>query len=446
MSKKDRAAHIVQKLHEANFEAYWVGGCVRDTLLGRIPKDYDIVTDASPDDIKLLFPEHHAAGAVFGVIVVHYPEATYDVATYRTESGYSDRRRPDHVAWATSQQDVTRRDFTVNGLLYNPETEQVVDYVDGQRDLKLKLIRFIGDPAQRVEEDPVRMLRALRLKHELNFQLDKPSFDAIAQHAELIRHVSGERIRQELNRLLLTPTRAEGLHDLDQTGLLAIILPELEALKGTPQPQEYHQEGDVFDHTLRAVTSLGDHVPVFLVWAVLLHDVGKPETLAYADEHRMPRITTYHHAEHSAALAERIFRRLRFSRNEIETMTWMIAHHMSLLRIEEMRPARREAYVLDPRFPWLLELHRADAAGTIPRDLSLYAHDLKLYERMKAEHERQKHTQPPLLLDGHGLQRALKLEPGPKIGKLLEEIRNAQLHGQIQTKQEAIGLAKRLIQ
>ncbi|MBI4032470.1 CCA tRNA nucleotidyltransferase [Candidatus Berkelbacteria bacterium] len=442
MTPHERAVEVVTVLREAGHEAYWVGGCVRDLLLGTEPKDYDVVTDAELAEIERLFPRHHVAGKRFGVVVADFPEGSVDIAKYRTEAGYSDRRRPDTVAWTDARGDVLRRDFTINGLLYDPLSEHVIDHVGGQRDLGLRLIRFIGEPVERVIEDPLRMLRAVRLKTQLDFQLDKPTFDAIRAHAGELAHISAERIQDELTRILAHPRRVAGLRDLDRTGLLAVILPELEALKGVPQPYQHHQEGDVFDHSLRSVETLAPDAPTFLVLAVLLHDVGKPRTLAYETAAGADKITTYHHAEVSAMVAEQILRRLKFPRTEIETVSWLIAHHMSLLRIDQMRPARREAYVLDPRFPWLLELHKADASGTVPRDLSLYAQDLKLYEKMKADHAQAKRTGPPLLVDGHVLGRELGLEPGPKIGELLEAIRDAQLAGQITTKDEAVAYAR----
>ena len=256
-------------------------------------------------------------------------------------------------------------------------------------------------------------------------------------------HVAPERIRDELTGCLAGPWRVSALRDLDELGLLAVILPEVAVLRGTPQPRQYHREGDVFEHSLRAVATLPADAPLFIVWATLLHDSGKPETLQFMTKDGERRITTPDHARVSARIAETVLRRLRLPKTEIETVVWLISHHMSLKRIEEMRPARREAYVLDPRFPWLLELHRADASGTEPRDLSLYAHDLKLYERMRHMYGTAVSTTPPLLIDGHELQEALGLEPSQKIGELLEAIRDAQLAGELQTRAQAIQFAKR---
>ncbi|MBI4022959.1 CCA tRNA nucleotidyltransferase [Candidatus Berkelbacteria bacterium] len=444
MTVRDRATEIVRTLQSAGYETYWVGGSVRDLLLGGQPNDYDIVTSAPPEDVQRLFPDHFLAGKAFGVVTATFPEGLFEIATFRREANYTDRRRPDTVAWADAKADVLRRDFTVNGLLYDPLTETVIDHVDGQRDLRLRLIRFIGDPEQRVLEDPLRLLRAIRLKCQLDFQYDKPTYEALRRQAPEIRHVAAERVRDELARMWAGPRRASALHDLDQVGLLQAILPEVDNLKGTPQPYEFHREGDVFEHTSQAVAALPSDAPSFLVWATLLHDVAKPATLTYPSGSQ-GRISSRSHSDTSAVMAGAILRRLRAPKAEIETVAWLIGHHMRLADIEHMRPARQEAYVLDPRFPWLLELLRADATGTTPTDLSLYAHDLKLYERLKANHERQVRERPPLLLNGHDLQTELGLEPGPKIGELLEQVRDAQLHGQVKTKTEALKFVRGLL-
>lgn len=442
MTPRDRATSIVQTLQRKGYAAYFVGGSVRDLLLGGEPKDYDIVTSALPDEIAALFPHHIDIGKQFGVVAIPADEGLFEVATFRSEAGYSDRRRPDQVQWSDAKTDVVRRDFTVNGLLYDPVTNEVVDYVDGQRDLALKLIRTIGDPNQRFHEDPLRLLRAVRLKNQLGFQYDKPTFDAIRSLAPELAHIAAERVRAELNGCLGGHWRVAALQDLDELGLLAVVLPELSALKGTPQPVQYHKEGDVWDHTLRAIGTLPAEVPLFLVWGVIFHDSGKPKTLQYDTADGSVRISTPDHARVSSEVAEVVLRRLRFPKTEIDTISWLIRHHMSLARIEQMRPARREAYVLDPRFPWLLELHKADAAGTVPTDLSLYAHNVKLYERMKHAHRTAKDT-PPLLVTGHDLQAELGLGPGRKIGELLELIRDAQLAGQLSSREEALAYARR---
>lgn len=440
MQINEHAKSVIQTLRASGYEAYLVGGCVRDLLLHREPKDYDIVTSALPDQVTALFPDHFVAGQQFGVVGVQVGGEVFEVATYRAESEYTDRRRPDAVTWTDAKGDVERRDFTVNGLLYDPIDDRVIDYVSGVRDLEIAIIRFIGNPVQRVIEDPLRILRAVRLKNALGFQYDKATFDALRDHATELEHVAAERIGDELTRMLANAERHQAISDLDRLGILRIVLPEIEACKGTPQPREFHHEGDVYDHTLRAVGVLRADAPAFLAWATLFHDSGKPETLTYPTEHG--RITSRKHSDRSAELAVQALRRLRRPRAEIATVDWLIRHHMQLKDIEAMRPSRREAYVLDPRFPWLLELHRADAEGTKPKDLSLYAHNLKLYERMRAHHEQTSAARPPLLVDGHDLQAELGLEPGQQIGALLEEIRDAQLHGAIKTREEALAFAR----
>lgn len=446
MYTEQRALQIVQTLQKKGFVAYFVGGYVRDRVLCRLPKDIDIGTNATPDEVAALFPNHVPVGRDFGVILVTTPDGAYEVATFRSEAGYADKRRPDRVTWASAKEDTKRRDFTINGLLYDPVTEQTLDFVDGTRDLSLKIVRTIGQPDDRFTEDPLRLLRAIRLKNGLGFQYDKPTYDAIRRHRDQLKHISAERIAIELNLMLAASSRIQAIQDMEDTGVLHVILPELAALKGTPQPLRYHHEGDVFDHTLMALDTLPDDSPLFLVWSVLLHDVGKPATLGYQRDAAGLTITTNDHARVSADLAAAILRRLKFPRVEIDTITWLVAHHMSLKRIEAMRPARREAYVLDPRFPWLLELHRADASGTDPKDLSLYAHDMELLERMRLQHERSQLSTPPLLLDGHDLQTIFGMKPGKRIGELLEEIRDAQLSGQIKTKEEAVALARSLLE
>lgn len=445
MSLMQRATQVVRTLQRVGHEAYFVGGSVRDLLLGRQPKDFDVATSALPEEVGRLFPDHVAVGKEYGVVMVKTDEGLVEVTTFRSERDYHDRRRPSTVDWADAEQDVQRRDFTINGLLLDPVTNEVRDFVDGQQDLQLKLIRTIGDPAERFHEDPLRMLRAVRLKNQLSFQFDKPTFDAIRTLKAQIQHVSAERVRDELSQMLDGPWRLQSLQDLDESGLLAEILPEVEALKGTPQPAQYHHEGDVFAHSLRAVGTLPSDAPLFLVWAVLLHDSGKPQTVAYEERGGEPIITTHDHARVSADIARTVLRRLKQPKTEIETVAWLIAHHMSLARIDQMRPARREAYVLDPRFSWLLELLKADASGTTPTDLSLYVADLKLLERMKVEHGRMQTDRPELLVDGHTLERELNLEPGPVIGQLLEQIRDAQLAGQLRTTDEALQFAKTLL-
>lgn len=436
---------VIEKLSRAGYQAVLAGGSVRDLLLGRKPKDFDIATDARPEQIEAIFPKTIPVGREFGIVIVRHGRWNFEVATFRGERGYTDRRRPSAVYWADAATDAARRDFTINALFWDPKGSRLVDFVDGERDLGARLVRFVGDPTQRVAEDYLRILRAIRLKNSLNFQYDPAAYQAIRANAHDINQISPERIRDELNLMWADASRAAALHELADVGLLAPVLPEIDRLRGLPQPVEFHREGDTFDHTLQSLAALPARVPSFLVWAVLLHDAGKAETLHYP-ESATDRIRFEGHARAGSQLARQVGVRLRMPRVEIETIAWLIDHHMNLKNIEAMRPAKQRAYLLDPRFRWLLELHRADAAGTLPRDLTLYRETKRLYReylaRWRAE---QKIGAPKPLVTGHDLQAELGMAPGPKLGRILEKIKEAQLERRIISRREAFILARSLL-
>mgnify|MGYP001557994647 CR=1 FL=1 len=440
-----RAVQIIEKLRAAGYVSYLAGGSVRDVLLARTPKDYDIATEAKPEDVERLFAETVPIGRQFGIVLVVERGHAYEVATFRGEEGYSDRRRPDTVFWTSPERDAARRDFTVNALFYDPLNRQVIDFVQGVVDLEAKLIRFVGDPNERVNEDPLRMLRAVRLKNSLGFQYDGPTYQAIAKHAALIRHISSERILTELDRMWGDPTRAASLAELAELGLLAEILPEIAALRGVPQPYMYHQEGDVFDHTVRALETLPKRAPTFMVWAVLFHDAGKSTTISYPKEPG-ERIRYDRHKTVGAEMARAAGVRISMARTEIETIAWLVDHHMDLKGLDTLREAKRRAYLLDPRFKWLLELHHADAAGTIPRDLSLYREVKTFYKKYLALWRTEQKVGPPAaLLSGHDLRDELGVAEGPEMGKILAKIQEAQLEHQISNRTEALELARTLL-
>jgi poly(A) polymerase len=384
-------------------------------------------------------------GRQFGIMMVVEAGDTFEVATFRGEEGYSDRRRPDKVFWTSAEGDAVRRDFTINALFYDPINNTVIDYVHGLVDLEAKLLKFVGQPQDRVDEDPLRMLRGVRLKNSLGFQYDGPSYRAISEQAHLIEHISSERILAELDRMWADPSRATSLTELAQVGLLKEILPEIANLRGLPQPLQYHKEGDVFDHTVRALASLPKHVPTFLVWAVLFHDAGKSTTITYPTGPG-ERIRYDHHKTVGAEMARAAGVRLTMSRTEIETVAWLVDHHMDLMGLETLREAKKRAYLLDPRFKWLLELHHADAAGTLPRDLSLYGEVKAFYQKYLALWKKEQKTGPPkALISGHDLNAELGVDEGPKMGQILEKIHEAQLERQITTKKDALALAKKLL-
>ncbi len=429
------ALTILKTLHNAGFEAYLAGGCVRDILLKKEPKDYDIVTNALPEQIEKLFEHSRAIGKHFGVIQVEAAGHHFEIATFRSDSGYSDGRRPDYVTFTSAQEDAKRRDFTVNGLFLDPFNNEIKDFVQGKIDLKERLIRFIGDPEQRIQEDHLRILRAVRFKNRLNFRYHPDTYQALKTHAHLVDKVAPERLRDELNRMLLHKSRTQALRDLDELGLLDVILPEISKLKGITQPFEYHTEGDVFEHTLAALKTIPSQKNSTLIWATLLHDTGKAVTFNLKE-----RIRFDSHAEHSSEIAEQILKRLHFSSAFIAEVSFLTRHHMMWVSLRDMPDSRKQHWIFDKRFANLLRLFKADASGSKPLDLSLY-HDIQaIVKRVKSEYKKL----PKPLLNGTILQKELRLKPGKVIGKILAEVYHAQLERTIHTRAEALQLAHQI--
>jgi poly(A) polymerase len=431
MPSLQTASEIVARLRTAGFEAYLAGGCVRDMLLGREPADYDIATAAPPEEIRRMFPRTIDVGAAFGVVRVVMDDGVYEVATFRTEGPYLDGRHPSSVRFATAREDVLRRDFTVNGLLYDPHTRRVLDFVGGRGDLTARLLRTIGDPAARFAEDRLRMLRAVRLAAELGFEIAPETLDAVRRLGEGLRGMSPERIRDELVRILTGPDPARGLALLRDTGLLRVILPEVAQMVGVLQPQMFHPEGDVFDHTRLAVGHLRNPSAT-LAMATLLHDVGKPLTFEQADRIRFNR-----HDEVGAQIAETVMQRLRFSRRETDRVVALVRQHMIFKDLPKMREARVRRLMADEAFPELLELYRADCAASHG--------DLSTYEEIRARLAQL--TVPGAssarLITGDDLL-ALGLTPGPRIGEILHAVEDARLEGRVHTREEALTLARAL--
>lgn len=423
------AIQIVKTLQKAGYQAYFAGGCVRDMLLKKEPKDYDIATSARPEEIEKLFAETYAVGKSFGVINVLEDSHNFEVATFRSDSGTSDGRRPDAVTFTHAEEDAKRRDFTINGLFFDPITKEVLDFVGGQDDISNRLIRFIGEPHQRILEDHLRILRAIRFKNTLNFGYHPDTYKAIKKHAQLADKVSWERVRDELNKIIMAKAAPVAFEDMQDTEVLPYVLPELEACKGAPQPMQYHQEGDVWTHLMNSLKSLPPESGLLAHWAVIFHDIGKPATFDITD-----RIRSDHHAQVSAEIAERIMRRLRFSRGDIEHVTWVVEHHFMMVQLLEMPVGRQRHWFLDPRFPDLLLLFYADAAGTTPGDLSLYFKVKKAYEEC-ITHFKEK---PKPLLTGEDIMKTLGIKAGPEVGKILEEAWEKQLAHELRSREEAM--------
>ena len=431
---KEGAYKIAEKIQQAGFCAYFAGGYVRDMLIGRNSQDIDIVTSATPNDIEKIFSRTHPIGKQYGVILVTLENQTYEVATFRSDLKYSDRRRPDEVKFSNEKEDAKRRDFTINGLFYDPVKKKIIDHVGGEEDIKKKTIRFIGNPEERIKEDNLRLLRAIRLKIVLNFQYDFATFEAVRKNSALIENVSYERIRDEINRILLSPRRHIGLIELSESGLLSHLMPEIENLKGVRQPRNYHREGDVFTHTYLSLKSLeSEDASLHLAWAVLLHDIAKPQTL----ENHNGRIIFHDHAGISAQIARKILKKLKFSNIEINTIAWLIENHMKIGDIEKMRPSKAMNFVLDEKFSDLILLAKADAAGTYPVRLEIIKTMQEQVEKAlkwKGERENRSRRQ---LINGDDLIK-LGLEPGAKFKEIIEDVRSETIEGKIKSKQEAL--------
>jgi len=422
------AFHVAEKLREAGHQAYYAGGSVRDRLLGIPPHDIDIATSARPDEVQALFPRTIAVGAQFGVIMVLQEGVEFQVATFRKDGTYSDARRPDAVTFTDAEEDARRRDFTVNGLFFDPVSEEVIDYVDGRVDLQARIIRAIGDPAARFAEDRLRILRAIRFATTLDFSIEEVTWDAICTSAPMISDVSPERIREELLRVLASPRRLRGFDLLDQSGLLTILLPELEKTRGCEQPPQFHPEGDVFIHTRLMLEKLDADASPLLALAVLFHDTGKPGTATVDPD---GRIRFNGHERLSASLAGAWMRKFRFSNDEREAVVEMVRQHMAFKDVQEMRTAKLRRFMDRPTFNEELELHRVDCAA------SHGMLDNHTFLKAKREEFASEPLVPPPLITGHDLIR-LGWKPGPQFKEILDGAEAQQLEGQLRTHEEAL--------
>ena len=433
---RDHALGVVRRLQAGGHEAFWVGGCVRDQLLGKEPHDYDIATSARPPEVEKLFPHTVPVGRQFGVVVVVEGGHNLQVATFRAEADYEDGRHPSRVSFANAQADAVRRDFTVNGLFLDPVTGQLHDWVGGRADLAARVVRAIGNPRERFAEDHLRMLRAVRFAAQLGFTVDAGTLGAIRENVAAIRTVSAERIRDELLKLFRPPHAGRGLELLRESGLLAEVLPEIAATEGCEQSPTYHPEGHVFRH----ITLLLEHLPADaapgLPWAALLHDVGKPAT-AERDP-ATGQIHFYGHEKVGAEMSEVILQRLRFPRRQIEEIVTCVRLHMQFKDVRQMRRSTLNRLLLRPTFRLELELHRLDCLAS-NGDLSNH--------RFLVEQEAELGRKPPLrppLLTGADLK-GLGLTEGPALGALLAEIREKQLLEEITTAEAAREFARRRI-
>ena len=444
MTSRELAEHICATLRSHGHQAYLVGGCVRDLLLRREPADYDVATDARPERVRELFPHSLSVSAKFGVILVledgvAQEGAQVEVATFRSDIGYSDGRHPDRVVYSdSSQQDVRRRDFTINGLLMDPATREVLDFVDGRADLRAGIVRAIGDPRLRFAEDKLRMMRAVRFAARFGYRIEPETMAAAQSLATQITQVSPERIRDELTKLLTEGAARRGFELLEHTGLLPAVLPDIARMKGVEQPPQYHPEGDVWIHTRMMIEMLQPNCSPTLAWGVLLHDVGKPPTFVPATGPGT-RIRFDGHAEVGTRMAENICRAFRFSNEDTDQIESLVANHMRFKDVGQMRPATLKRFVRLPRFEEHLELHRLDCLSS---HRSLDAYDL--VQRFLAETPPDQ-VRPPKLVTGDDLK-DMGMRPGPRFKEILLAVEEAQLDGRFSDRQTALEFARSICQ
>ncbi len=430
---KAHAISVIRTLRDAGYPAYLVGGCVRDVILGREPADYDVTTRATPEEVIRLFPETYAVGAQFGVVLVPSPDktGTVEVATFRSDEGYSDGRRPDSVRYSQDvREDVERRDFTINGLLLDPLTDEVLDYVGGRKDIEARILRTIGDPERRFAEDKLRLLRAVRFAARLGYEVEPATFSAVCKLAPQIHQVSRERVADELNKMLTEGRARRAFELLDATGLLSEVLPEISAMKGVAQPPQYHPEGDVWQHTLLLLENLPHPCSRTQAWGALLHDVGKPPTFRVAPD----RIRFDGHVEVGVRMAEEICRRLRFSNAETEQILALIRQHMRFGDLQRMKESTLKKFLRLPKIEEHIEQHRLDCLAS-HRDLSLYD-----FAREKLAAIPPEKMRPAPLVTGADLI-AQGYTPGPRVKVILAAVEDAQLEGRLHSMEQAVAWA-----
>jgi poly(A) polymerase len=420
------AERIVETLRAAGHEAYFAGGCVRDMVMGVEPHDYDIATSARPEEVVRLFPGSLTVGAQFGVVVVLAGSGGFEVATFRADAPSSDGRHPDGVRFCSAREDVARRDFTINGMLYDPAAQRVMDWVAGQEDVCRRVIRAIGNPEERFAEDKLRLLRAVRFAARLDYAIEEKTYAAMVHLAPHAAEVSAERVRDELLRILTGPNAGRAVRLMHDTGLLKPVLPEIETLVGVEQPPQFHPEGDVFEHTCFMLDAMAKNPSPELAMAVLLHDVGKPQTQTFAE-----RIRFDEHDQAGAEIAREICRRLRFSNDQLEQIVLLVGSHMRFMAVQRMRLSTLKRLLALSRFDEHLELHRLDCISSHGK--------LDNYEflRQKLEEFSAEEIAPEPLVTGRDLIE-MGYKPGPIFKRILDAVREEQLENRLTSREEGL--------
>ncbi len=431
MNPRNAAIHVIQTLAKAGYQALLAGGCVRDGLLGKTPKDFDVATNATPDQVIKLFPGAQTVGAHFGVVIVKQGGHHIEVATFRKDGSYSDGRRPDSVEFSSAEEDAQRRDFTVNGLFEDPIKGEIIDYVNGRADMQARVLRAIGDPEARFMEDQLRLMRAVRFATVLDFQIEPQTWAAVCKLSSRLGSVSVERLREEFSRIMLHPNRVRGFDLLVESGLIKEFLPEILVLQGCEQPPQFHPEGDVYVHTRLMLSLLPEEVSLPLVLSVLLHDIAKPATQT-TDENG--RIRFNGHDQLGALMTADILKRLKYPNHVIEPAVEAVANHMVFKDVPKMRVSRLKRFMARPGFEDEMELHRVDCLGCHG-----YLDNYKLLREKQAEFANEPLI-PPTLINGRDLMQH-GIPSGPVMGHLLTAVQNLQLEGTLTTHEEALAWA-----
>lgn len=423
-------------LRDAGHTVFYAGGAVRDRLLGKEPKDYDLATSATPEEVQALFPKSDAVGEHFGVILVKGSGEAIEVATFRTDGSYTDGRHPENVVFSTPEEDAQRRDFTVNGLFQDPFTEEIVDYVGGRADLEKGILRAIGTPSERFQEDALRLLRAVRFATVTEFKIEPNTRTALEENAHLLEQISLERIRDEFSKIIESKNRARGLDLLVDIGMAKVFFPELLDLIGCEQPPQWHPEGDVYVHTRIALDLLGE-APLSLCLSVLLHDIGKPATQTWDAEQKRHRFNG--HDAVGAEMAEVILKRLRHSNKMIEEVAFMVSRHMRFMHVQDMRVAKLKRFMSAETFPQELELHRVDCESS-----NGFTDNLD-FLKLKREEFANEPLIPTPLITGKDLITEIGLSPGPQMGEILRVVQTEQLEGRLVDRTQALAFVKTII-
>jgi putative nucleotidyltransferase with HDIG domain len=426
---RESALRVALRLSQAGHEAYFAGGCVRDGLMGREPKDYDIATSARPEEVLALFPNADQIGAHFGVMLVKRDGTHFEIATFRSDGTYEDGRHPESVTFTTAEFDAQRRDFTINGLFENPTSGEIIDHINGRADLNAGIIRAIGDAPQRFEEDALRLMRAIRFATSTGFEIDPATWESICANAPLLQRISTERIREEFSKTICHPNRRRGIELLVDSGLMEQFLPEFLPTRGCEQPPQFHPEGDVYVHTLIMLELLPPDASLELCLGVLFHDIGKPPTAEY--DEAADRIRFNGHDMVGAQMAEEILRRLRYSNHTIESAVVLVANHMRFMHVQQMRTAKLKRFMARPTFEEEIELHRVDCTSSHGM-----LDNLDFLAAKTAEFAAEPLIPSPLITGRHLIE--LGFPPNPKFSEILDYIQTEQLEGRLTTKEEAL--------